>query len=284
MGGKCFKGGEMHVCADSSPEQIATFVKNIRPLDLIVFKGAEGVSNLIRKIEKCKTSTDSISHVEVAITREWCSRIRPIRAKTSIVDTDNTLLSWGSTLSGKLNDGVNDAETGGVKFGVQVRVLEDLVREYLKCPDANVGVCRLVHNPTEGLPGETLEEYNVRAASLKEKINLAYDKYNGVGYDANFLSLLGAMFPALRPLRNASEDILGKFTDANNWLFCSEWAAVLYEAVGVIDDATDGVVDGKVLDPRNVVPVDFLGVDQDVDGIVIPICEIPPIWVKPDKK
>lgn len=280
MGSVCEKPQKTTVASGATPEQISEFVAKVRPLDLLVFRGAEGVSNAITKLEKLETGSSAISHVEVAITREWCAKIKSIRAKTKIADTDHTLFSWGSTMSGPLNDKVDNAETGGSTFGVQIRVLEDLVREYVSSPGANVGVCRLLDNPTEKRRDETVEEYALRAKELKKKIAAAYDEYNGRQYDANPIALLGSLFPSLRPLRNATEEVLGKFSKANSWLFCSEFAAALYVYLGIINDETDGVVDGKAPRPEDVVPVDFLGVDEDKNGIVKPICEIPPVWVK----
>lgn len=275
--GNCFNKKHKAIKAGASESQIIEFIKNVKPLDLLVFKGAEGISNIITGLQHIQTGRGDISHVEVAITREWCSKIKIIAAETHIDDTDQTLFSWGSTQSGKLNDGVDNAETGGATFGVQVRVLEDIVRQYLKTPGANIGVCKLIDNPINRRDCETDVEYELRTELLKYQIDAAYDRYNGAKYDANLFSLLGALFPKLRGIRKMSEDVLGKFTDVNSWLFCSEWCAVLYISIGVINDATDGVIDGKILDPKDVTPVDFLGVD--IDGIVSPICS-EPLWIK----
>lgn len=272
---------EISSAVDAS--QIDAFLEHVRPLDLLVFRGGDGVSTLITKLEEYKTGSGEISHVEVAITREWCPEIAPFAAKTDSKDTPQTLLSWGSTMSGPLNDGVYNAETGKSTFGVQVRVLKDLVREYLKSPGANVGVCRLIDNPTVKKSTESHDDYLIRAAAVKDKITNAYKIYNGKQYDINPLALLGSIFPLLRPLRNTVDKILATFSDANNWLFCSELAAAIYICVGVITDQTDGVLDGKTPDPRDVLPVDFIGRDADSNGIVNPICEFPPIWIKSEK-
>jgi len=274
MGASCTK--PKVIASTATPEEIDEFLSRVRPLDLIVFRGGEGVSTMITKLEKQETGNGTISHVEVAITREWCSKIKGLAAELPA----DTLMSWGSTMSGKLNDGVDNAETGKMKFGVQVRILRDLVKAYLSNPDANVGVCRLIDNPIERRFGEPLEDYLDRARKLKYKIAGAYEEYNGVMYNPKPLSLLGALFPMLRPLRHAADDVINKFVATNKWLFCSEFAAALYCYIGVITDATDGKIDGKTLKPEDVLPVDFVGADQDADGIVNPICEMPPKWVK----
>lgn len=259
--------------SSSTDKQVEEFLKNVRPLDLIVFKGGEGVSEVIMDLEKKVVGNGDVSHVEVAITKRWCSKI-----KTHTPTPDDELLSWGSTLSGKLNDGVNDLESGGVKFGIQIRNLEHLVKSYIYDTGANVGVCRLINNPIEKKEGEKEEEYAKRMEELKQKIDEAYEKFNGNHYDVNMLNLVAALFPALRPFRDASKEVIDLFKESNPWMFCSEFSAALYEYLGVI--VHDDKVGGKVFKPEDVVPVDFLGVDEDPDGITKPICEIPPIWVK----
>jgi hypothetical protein len=138
----------------------------------------------------------------------------------------------------------------------------------------------LINNPTVKLESESAADYISRSLELKNKIATAYDVYNGRMYDVNPLALLGSIFPSLRPLRAATDEILKQFINSNEWLFCSEWVAVIYEAIGVIDDSTDGIVDGRTLNPKDVLPVDFIGGETDHDGIIKPICELPPRWVK----
>ena len=256
---------------------IANFMSQIRPLDLIVFRGADIVSKLIRELEDITTGNGQISHVEIAINREWCNNINPLPEFDVM---NNTLLSWGSTMSGTLNDGVCNIETGTGSFGVQFRKLEDLIRHYLAKPNANVGLCRLLDNPTCQRPDEQHEVYTMRAIKLKENINNAYTKYDGQIYNANPLALLGAMFPAIRGARDSADAIIDNFIGVNKWLFCSELIAVVYIEVGIINDKTDGVEDGVLLDARDILPVDFLGADADKNGIKNAICETVPILVK----
>lgn len=267
-------------------DQIDDFCLQCRPLDLLVFRGHEGVSNIIRKLQGQKVGNDTISHVEVVITPEWCERITSLTKKFEAFPTfekitphPKYLLSWGSTLSGKLNDGVNNAETGGVKFGVQVRDLRELVSTYASRPGANVGVCRLKLNPTDASQAENLSEPGA-TATLKQKIAEAYDKYHDSTYNFNILDLLAAIYPEFRPARDKLNKVIRKFLKGDEFMFCSEFAASLYRDLGIINDSTDGKVDGETLDPGNVVPVDFLGHDADTEGIRVELCE-PPIWIKP---
>lgn len=262
-----------------TPERIDEFCEKCRPLDLLVFRGSEGVSKLIRKLEKDKTGNGDISHVEVVITPEWCDRITKIHKKfeafpsfSEVKPHPKYLLSWGSTLSGKLNDGVNDGETGGVKFGVQIRDLRELVSAYASRPGANVGICRLKFNPTE--LSEDKED-------LKNKIGMAYDKYHDSIYNFNILDLLASLYPEFRGARDRIQKILRKYflKGKDEFLFCSEFAASLYQDLDIIGDDTDGQIDGEILEAANVVPVDFLGHDTDTEGIRVKLCD-PPIWVK----
>lgn len=261
------------VDAAARDQAVAEFLTHVRPLDLIVVRG-DGVSKMIMKIQKRINNYDLISHVEVAISKEYC-----MRALTDYPD----MLTWGSTMSGDLNDKVKSIETNEARFGVQIRSLEDLAKVYYENKNANMGVCRLINNPTEKRADESDEQYLLRQAEIAKAIDTAYEKYNNKTYDANFISLLASIIPSLRPLRTASERLLAEFSEANQWLFCSEFVALVYKEVGVINDLTDGVADGKILDEKNVVPVDFLGAEQDKDGIMQPICEFEPIWLKPLK-
>lgn len=248
-------------------EIVREFMKQIRPLDLMVFSGSNFVSKVISKLEAATSplGDGTITHVEVAITREWCSKIK--------TDT-SAMLSWGSTMSGS----VLNAETGKSTFGVQFRVMEDLLLKYLRSPGANVGVCRLLDNP--------IENADVDKEFLKAALNGAYKNMSGRKYNANPVALISSMFPAFRPLRKATDAVMDALgSDVPDWVFCSELCAHVYIAAGVITDATDGVLDGKVLDPADVVPCDFVGGDADVGaehhhrGIVNRICS-DPIWIK----
>lgn len=279
MGNKITRGKTVkHGATD---EEIREFMTHVRPLDLLVFRGSEIFSKTIRVLETAVTGSGEISHVEMCITRELCPSIGPLKAKSKgTLDGDRTLLSWGSTASGPLNDGVPNAETGKSKFGVQIRILYDLVKNYLQSPDANVGVCRLHENPAMQLPREPLEDFLLRRQRLTSRLTKAYADYNGTAYDANALSLLSALFPQLRGIHNATTPVTAKFFNMNKWLFCSEFVARVYIDIGVITDATDGKVDGQILKAEHVLPVDFIGFDTDPNGIRVSICD-KPIWIKP---
>jgi len=255
----------MGACVSNDNKNIRDFIKNIEPLDLIVFRGNDLVSDVIGGMEALETGNGSVSHVEIMITPYWCEIIDPSGA----IDSDHAL-SWGSTMS---QGATTSVETGKSVFGVQIRDLELLIGDYVAA-GGNVGYCKLIANPILKNSDETLSEYLIRRNKLKENISDAHRKYHNTPYNANPFALLGAMFPSLRWLR---DEVAQEFHLANKWLFCSEFIAALYIDLGIIDDLTDGVADGKVLDPADVLPVDLLGYDAD-HGIVNAICHSP-VWL-----
>jgi hypothetical protein len=260
---------------------IDEFLYNVRPLDLLVFKSGDNVSKLIRYLQKIKTGSGSISHTELAISKRYCPEIRTLEKNPNL----DKLYSWGSTMSGPLNDGVYNAETGESAFGVQIRSLKELARSYLENKGANIGVCKLLINPIdfnygyplyENITYENSEEsaqneFDNRIKKLKSDLSKTYLKYYNVNYDANLLSLFASIFPKLRIFRNKTEIMIGKFTNIDKWIFCSQLVCLIYKEIGIID---------YYVDDRNVLPVDFLGFEADKDGISDPICNTNPQWIK----
>ncbi|QYB17531.1 hypothetical protein PV-S19_0167 [Pacmanvirus S19] len=271
---KCVKLDNTYLNVD---DLVNDFIGKIRPLDLIVFRTVDPISSGIQKLQDELIGYGEISHVGVAISREYCDKINVVN------NSQKTLYCWESTASGWIGDGVKNAETGKASFGVQLRNLREVIKSYLMNPNANIGVCRLIDNPILKHEGETTSQYDRRIDDLKMKISIAYDNYNSNSFEFNPLVLLGALFPPLRPLRDATYEVLEKYMgtfDKNAWLFCSEFVCLLYQQIGVITDETDGYADGKLPNPENCLPVDLLSFDTDVDGINKPIVETPPIWIK----
>ena len=104
-----------------------------------------------------------------------------------------------------------------------------------------------------------------------------YKDYNNDMYDVNCLNLLGALFPCCRPARNKIEGIIvhgynvmissNVQESPDSWLFCSEFVAKVYQDLCLIE---------KSKDTRDVVPMDFVGYDQD--GIP-KLCNDPKLFV-----
>lgn len=264
----------MGICSSTHRRNnhIREFIKNIEPLDLIVFRGSDFVSDIIGGAESMVTGNGSVTHVEVMITPEWCSSIDSVG---DYEENPGIKLSWGSTMS---QGNVSSVETGKSVFGVQIRDLELLINDYTSS-GGNVGYCKLLHNPTLRRDDETLTEYLIRRDQLKNNLAELHRKYHNRPYNANPLALLGVMFPIFRGLR---DEVASEFCLANKWLFCSEFIADLYIDLGIINDSTDGKIDGKVLNPADVLPVDFLGYDAD-HQLVNAICK-PPVWLYAENK
>lgn len=229
---------------------------NMKPLDLILFKGNELVSKTIRLLQRIKlgvSDANDFSHVGMIV-------------NTTIIDKkeypyleDDKLYIFESTLSGSLSDGVLNVENKSF-FGTQVRDLDLVLKKYnTKYP---LGWCRLKNNPGIISMADIKDANNINNVNkitmrlaerekFKKRFTEVFMKYNGVRYDVNLISLLAALFPGIRWLRNYAE----KFFHTQGFLFCSELCFTVYQELGLYN---------KLFDPRNVVPVDFIkGVDKD---------------------
>jgi hypothetical protein len=94
-----------------------------------------------------------------------------------------------------------------------------------------------------------------------EKLKWLYEVYGHRIYNSSFLDLFSAMYPALRPLRSLKYKLIRKLSKifkskkmTENSLFCSQFVAIVYQTLGIIDPK---------INPQNFVPVDFLGCDED---------------------
>lgn len=251
-----------HSFSSSSPEpeqpqesylSIKEMLQKARPCDLIAFKGSEGVSDLIAYMEKrmlpapAKGVKDTFSHVGMVISRE-------------IVDhplmQPGKLYIWESTISGRLGQNVYDIDHPNETFlGVIVRPLEELLEAYDdggQNTKAYMAWCPL-RKPPRGLGTE----------AFKTRFNTIFQKYNGRDYNANALTLFGAIIPGLRKIAQPIENLLG----TNECLFCSELVATVWRDLGIIP---------STIKPVNVVPMDLLGCDNEA----VPAEQIPRNVVK----
>jgi hypothetical protein len=167
----------------------------------------------------------------------------------------------------KIIDASPNVVTGKGKFGVQLRDLEELMPTYLTSAVTKIAWCRLLNNPYLPREGETPLSLEVRRKAMALQFRTLFHKYQGRSYQMSMVSLLGAMFPALRCLRTAQDAVysaLGKVlkkcgmsrsrTGPAGWQFCSELVANIYQAYGIIPDS---------LNPEDVLPIDFFGYDED---------------------
>jgi hypothetical protein len=97
---------------------------------------------------------------------------------------------------------------------------------------------------------------------IVNKMNMIYKIYGNRMYNASLLDLFSALYPVLRPLRGLKYKVikgLGKIFRKSkklkeDKLFCSQFVAIIYRELGLIDSK---------IDVKNFVPVDFLGMDED---------------------
>ena len=209
------------------------FKDNIKPLDLIFFKGNEFVSKTIRLLQKIKLGVDNnddFSHVGMVV-------------DTTIINKnlypyleDDKLYIFESTLSGKLSDGILNVENKSF-FGTQVRDLEKVITKYnTKFP---FGLCKLSNTSREKLGEETDKD------KFKVKFTQIFLRYIGIEYNINLISLFAALFPSLRFLRDYAE----KFFRTQGYLFCSELCFIIYQHLGLYSITYDA---------RNILPIDFI--------------------------
>lgn len=238
----------------------------LKPLDLVFFKGGDYVSKLICFLEKTQMpsreiqlrqlvqdggAADIFSHVGIVVTAEILEH--------PSVETGKWYI-WESTMSGPLNDGVPNI-LGQSYLGVQLRDLSEVIRAYDAKADTRVAMGCL----TESVRSKLLMEHS---RSLRERFTEVFNDYDGIRYDANIISLCSSLCRCCRGAREIGEYLL----DTEDWLFCSELVAVVYKDLGIFP--------AKV-NPKNVVPMDFLGCDADTshDGGVPPVIQLPTYYV-----
>lgn len=216
----------------------------LAPLDLLLFKGGDFVSDIIRKSERLwlGKGAGEFSHVGLVVTRNLLP--------------DNELLKWGelyiweSTISGKLGQGVKNVE-GRSFLGVQLRKLDDVIEAYDSSKKTRVAWCPLLH------PLDTTD------TKITDQFTKIFKELDGRRYDANMMSLGSSLFSCMRRGRRFVEMATG----TGDWLFCSELAALVYKEMGILPPDTN---------EKNVVPVDFIGYDKDGLPVVV---ETPPKYV-----
>jgi hypothetical protein len=211
----------------------------LRPLDLVFFSGSEIISSVIKGLqymhllpsaEEIDVCRGEFSHVGMVVTSAVLDHPSVIPGEVYI---------WESVMSGLL---CQDGQTNisGATFGVQLRDLGEVCKNYLSSPKSRIAIGRL---------GESFCSFR-NDSEMKVKFTRIFDRINGTTYDANPISLLASLYSPLRRLRKYSEIIL----KTEEFLFCSELVAVVFSAMGILDDS---------INPKNVVPMDFLGCDTD---------------------
>lgn len=198
----------------------------IRPFDLILFRGDDFVSNTIRRLQKHQLGkgADAFSHCGVIVTTDILSHPNMEPGKLYIFE---------STMGGRLGQGVKNIN-GKTWLGSQIRDFDAVMVGYDASPDTRIAWLKIKKNPLDTHP----------INEVREKMAYLFGKYNNKLYEIHIINLFRAMFPSCR-----RRQFLRK-----QFLFCSELAALIYKKFNVLP---------KDCDPSNVVPADFIVQDND---------------------
>lgn len=216
-------------------------IKNkIKPLDLFLFKGSSIYSKFIQINSRLVTGSGEWSHCGIVITKEILDipEIKP-----------DKLYIWESVSSSKTHQPANIY--GKHFIGSQIRELDIVIKEYCKNPNNNVAWCELQDNRRKLL----------KMDKIKKIFKTLFYKYDHHFYDINCCTLLGAMFSCFRCCTSKFD----KLTE--NWLFCSELVALVYIDLQIFPQSVD---------PKYVIPVDFIGYDSDH---AVPVVVNPPVKI-----
>lgn len=260
----------------------------MRPFDLIAFRGGDVISDLISAMEYHQVGVGAFSHVGMIVTSDILPECHSDKKTFKL--QPGRLYLFESTFTyniGGIGDGVPDVVTGKGKFGVQLRDLEEVIPRYIIDERTKVAWCHLRDNPFDEIPGEPAENIRLRRSILKKEFTEFFQQYEGRLYQLDIESLLAAMFPSLRFIRNIRDKVFSALYEVLHecrlakknigpagWQFCSELIANVYQTIGIIS---------PTFNPEDVVPIDFFGCDKDS----LPAVVEPPIYIEdwdlPDK-
>lgn len=225
---------------------------DIKSFDLIFFNGGDTTSNMIRFLQarqgsrkmrylkwrknKIKIPRDAFSHVGLVVRDDILDDPRLEHGVPYIFE---------STMSGTLTDGIYNINDEAF-LGTQLRNLDDVVKGYDSAPTSRIAVAHFNR--------DIIENLYITQEEIKSEFTKLFIKYDEIPYDLNPISLISSIFQLFRRIRGKSE----KIADSEPWLFCSELVATIYIELGFIP--------GDV-NPKDVVPMDFLGYDIDTKGV-----------------
>lgn len=207
----------------------ADYKSKISPLDIVLFRGGDLVSSTIRFIERQRTGSGDFSHAGIIVTSDVLSHPDMKPGKLYILE---------STVTGVLGCGVKNIE-GKSEFCVQITDFDKLVEKYDNSEETAIAVFHV--SPSGGC----LSNNGIRA-----RLQPFWHRVRGCSYQFNLYSLLSAAFPFLRGARKQAE----KLFRGENWLFCSQLVCMTLQEVGYLP---------AHIDSKTVLPVDFLGCDED---------------------
>jgi hypothetical protein len=234
---------------DFTQNILESILESIRPFDLILFSGKNFLSKTIRLVEKEKLGLGTISHVGLVVTKDVLPHIKELK--------EDKLYIWESTSSKNKFVEQNKDIYGEYRFGVQIRELEQVIESYLKY-QGRVFWGKLKDNPWRCKKIISYREQYLRRKNIVSIMKDIEKKYGNSSFNLNIIDLAASIFPIFRPIRSLKKKI-GKWIKRkkkNEYvpLFCSEFVAIIYKSLNMLD---------KDIEPSNFVPVDFLCVNKD---------------------
>lgn len=236
----------------------------ILPFDLIAFRGDDFISDTISNLEYQRLGNGEFSHVGLVITSDILSQ------------TDNVILEPGrlyvleSNITYGKTGGLADITGGKDPNGVQIRDLEELIQCYIVSDKNKIAWCKIINNPFDSRYCDTENSLLERRNNLKIQFERFYVDHQHILYSMSPVTLLSSIYPIFRPLRWLRDTIWSIINSIysknkiantpNEWRFCSELVANVYQLIGILPPQFNA---------KNVVPVDFFGFDEDgIDSIV----------------
>jgi hypothetical protein len=201
-------------------------IKNkIRPFDLICFRCGDLLSSIVANIEYYILGNGDFTHVGMVVTTDIIPIKNGIPGRLYVLE---------STLSGFLNDGVNNTETNGSSLGMQIRDLEDIFNFYINHKIYKMAWCQLINNPLDSDPTNAIKEFRK-----------FYYEHKNAQHDFN-------LFPFIRGLIS---DIYHTHIEHLAYMnkrkfFCSELIVAIYIKLGILPET---------INPAAVAPIDIVG-------------------------
>jgi len=186
----------------------ADIKNNIKPFDIIFFRNTSLASYLIQFVEFMTVDDYKWSHVGVVINTDFFPIKNGIKDELYILE---------STMSGKLNDGLNECENNTAKLGVQVRKLDDLVRIY--------------NNNGQIAWGQLNYDKDLYNDDIKNK---CIEFYNDHINDIYEICINNLFYSCLNTNTKINMNWLN--TKTEHALFCSELITKLYKKIGILND------------------------------------------------
>jgi len=199
---KCLKSNKKYKKPGIKYDQIKS---QFKPLDLILFRGDDFVSNTISELEDIFLGNGNWSHCGLVLTTD----IIPIKN-----GKPGVLYIWESTF-----DEVADVELDEQLLGVQVRELKKVVKNYDMSKKTSIAWCKLKNNIL-------YDENNNIDPNIKFLMCNLYIKYNHKGFDYNVGNLCSTICKCC-------------CNNNNDRLFCSELVATIYKELNIIPNYID---------------------------------------------